>query len=581
MSRLFRVFVVGLVMAGLVVAPLQGVAKSRFGKSRFSRTKKGSLMVRWTPIPTASSAISIVSDNDIVQKRVAKRGEKVYAEEMVLRDKTLKGHLKGLLHYEQSEGRPGRGRLSPSAEIMKYWGNYKKLLSKGIKITEEMVKTKSKDGVDVHYVVAESAKRKCFMYFRSEEGSEGENKYDDYQVVTGYQCAKPKSASANGLENNMLHVVSQIRFDGGQYAKDQLINVALKKLDVRQKKEEDARKRDREGPVFRVPKALVGDAQGAVTVAGRVKDKSKIDMVRIDGTWVNLNDDGRFEVQIFPKPGQKSMRLVAIDSLGNRSKPKKIRISPRASGRWVAKRTESESGKYYAVLIGNAEYKHWDDLGTPPDDIRTIGDLLERSYGFVNQFRLLDVTGNQILETIRKLRDVLSEKDHLLVYYAGHGVKASGIGYWVPVDGKMDDPEKWVANEAVNRALRRLPSRHVIVVADSCYSGTIAEERVVITKKARSALPSWTRTAMSSGSGDQVVLEPFVEEGEKGNVFSVFADEFINVLKTNRATSISATQIHKRVRGVLEENFDQKPQYGALSSAGHDQGDDFLFLKSL
>jgi len=41
----------------------------------------------------------------------------------------------------------------------------------------------------------------------------------------------------------------------------------------------------------------------------------------------------------------------------------------------------------------------------------------------------------------------------------------------VPVDGNLDSNVNWISTIAVTDMLSAIPTRHVLVVADSCYSG--------------------------------------------------------------------------------------------------------------
>ena len=43
-----------------------------------------------------------------------------------------------------------------------------------------------------------------------------------------------------------------------------------------------------------------------------------------------------------------------------------------------------------------------------------------------------------MLNELNKMRDTLTEKDNLLIYYAGHGQldRANGIANWLPVDAE-------------------------------------------------------------------------------------------------------------------------------------------------
>ena len=79
------------------------------------------------------------------------------------------------------------------------------------------------------------------------------------------------------------------------------------------------------------------------------------------------------------------------------------------------------------------------------------------------------------------LRAELTEEDNLLIYYAGHGYldRQSGDGFWLPADADRDSQANWVPVHTVTSTLRAMSAKHVLVIADSCYSGTLLREAPV------------------------------------------------------------------------------------------------------
>jgi uncharacterized caspase-like protein len=234
-------------------------------------------------------------------------------------------------------------------------------------------------------------------------------------------------------------------------------------------------------------------------------------------------------------------------------------------------------GRYHALVIGNNDYRHLPRLKTAVNDAEATAALLRQRYGF--EVRLLvDATRDQIIEALNRFRRELTPRDNLLVYYAGHGVldEATETGFWLPVDARKDSETRWIANETLTRNLRAMSAGHVLVVADSCYSGTLV-------RAAPAALPTgaerqaWlermsrlrSRTALVSGG-----LEPVVDSGGGGH--SVFAKAFLSALRDN-AEVLEAQILFNRVSRPVVLNARQTPRYSDVRQAGHDGGD-FLFV---
>ena len=53
---------------------------------------------------------------------------------------------------------------------------------------------------------------------------------------------------------------------------------------------------------------------------------------------------------------------------------------------------------------------------------------------------------------------------------AGPGSRAAPSA---TVDADIDDPSQWIANASITRQLKAMQAKHVLVIADSCYSGTL------------------------------------------------------------------------------------------------------------
>ncbi len=233
-------------------------------------------------------------------------------------------------------------------------------------------------------------------------------------------------------------------------------------------------------------------------------------------------------------------------------------------------------GRYHALVIGNNDYLHLPKLKTAIADAQGVADVFGSRYGFSVEL-LLNADRDQIVRAIAQYR-ALKDSDNLIIYYAGHGVldEASDRGFWLPVDAEKDNEARWIDVAVVSGNLRAMNARHVLVIADSCYSGAL-------TRDAATQLPQATdratwlkrmrdrraRTALVSGG-----LEPVMDGGGSGH--SVFARALINTLRDNREV-LQGTELFNQLRGRVVVNSPQTPAYADIRMAGH-EGGDFLFV---
>ena len=238
---------------------------------------------------------------------------------------------------------------------------------------------------------------------------------------------------------------------------------------------------------------------------------------------------------------------------------------------------EIDFGRYHALVIGNNDYEHIQPLVTAVSDAAAVAEVLRLKYGFEVTLKI-NAKRSDIMSAVNQLRATLTEKDRLLIYYAGHGVldQASGTGYWLPVDAEPEDDTEWIANEALTRHFKAMSVKHVMVVADSCYSGSLVRE-VRVQPKVGAERKAWlkrmagmrVRTALVSGG-----LEPVLDEGSGGH--SVFANAFLGVLR-DADNVLDGQTLAKLVSQKVVLNADQTPQYSTIKKAGH-EGGEFLFV---
>jgi hypothetical protein len=236
--------------------------------------------------------------------------------------------------------------------------------------------------------------------------------------------------------------------------------------------------------------------------------------------------------------------------------------------------------RYYALVIGNNAYTALPKLKTAEADAREIERLLKDSYGFQTKL-LVNATRAQIVSALSTYRRELPADANLLIYYAGHGYndKATEKTYWLPVDAERDDSANWIIADEITSGIRAIPAQHVLVVSDSCYSGTLTRglgemlprptEREQFLQRMAAG---HSRTLMASG-GD----EPVADSGGSGH--SVFADALLRGLREMDKAQFTAAELF---RTYIEESVagraQQTPEYNPLRNSGHESGD-FIFVK--
>ena len=240
--------------------------------------------------------------------------------------------------------------------------------------------------------------------------------------------------------------------------------------------------------------------------------------------------------------------------------------------------SSAQFGSYHALVIGNDEYEHLPNLNNAVQDAKDVSFVLKRMYGFQVQ-TLENASRSDIIGALVKLRAELTWGSNLLIYYAGHGTvdDYTSIGYWQPVEAAEEDLTNWISNSTITHMIKAIRAKHIMVIADSCYSGTLVRSagKGLRTAKDRDV---WlerisqlrSRTALVSGG-----LEPVMDGG--GGKNSIFARALLTVLRDNQSV-IDGAEVFDSLKRRVVLGSEQTPHYADIRQAEHDGGD-FLLVR--
>lgn len=130
-----------------------------------------------------------------------------------------------------------------------------------------------------------------------------------------------------------------------------------------------------------------------------------------------------------------------------------------------------DGGKIYALVIGNSIYDEWSDLENPVIDADAVAEELKNDYEAEVEV-IKNVSKNEFVEKLREYSQMsFSEKDQLVVIYAGHGEydDVFGEGYLIMRDSKKEDHVKLsqVSHTVLRTIIRSIPSRHTLLIMDA------------------------------------------------------------------------------------------------------------------
>jgi uncharacterized caspase-like protein len=329
-------------------------------------------------------------------------------------------------------------------------------------------------------------------------------------------------------------------------------------------------------------------------IRGTVKPsiRSTVRLVLVNSQPADYNaSTGAFSASVALNIGDNPIPIALVTS-DNRIVPTVLRLQYFGNQPQFVK-----SGKQYALLIANQAYTQsaWPKLKTPVADVRALANVLRTGFGFETTavvpgatdpvpLVLENVGRNEILKYINYLNEVLTDEDSLLVFYAGHGyLDELDKAYWIPIDGGKDDYWNWISSADLEAALQRSRAKHVLLVADSCYSGKLMrglDPAASLTPDRGPALDLVAHLTRVDSRPSRIVVssgaaEPVADGGGGGH--SVFAGALLKGLAEEpSATFTTGDLFAEYLRPIVSRATDQIPQ---ISEFAGNSGGDLVFVR--
>jgi hypothetical protein len=309
-----------------------------------------------------------------------------------------------------------------------------------------------------------------------------------------------------------------------------------------------------------------------IEVSVKASDESGINLVTIDSKDAVALPGGIYKSKIKLSPGVNTIYIMAVDNDGSITEEEVIL---HCSDYSIAADMLLKGGKYYALFIAieNYEDNKINDLDNAIEDASELYETLLTHYTFEekNMQMLTDPKREDIVIALDELSNIVTDKDNLLIFYAGHGYweEKSGIGYWLPSDAKRSNTANWFRNSTLRDYISSINSNHTLLIADACFTGSIFKTRRAFSNSSVAIeklynLPS--RKAMTSGTLEEVPDR------------SVFVEYLIKRLKENQEIYLSSETLFTSFRTAVMNNSPNLPQYGEINNTG-DEGGDFIFIR--
>ncbi len=234
-----------------------------------------------------------------------------------------------------------------------------------------------------------------------------------------------------------------------------------------------------------------------------------------------------------------------------------------------------------ALVIGVGNYIYLPNLKYPLLDAEEVANVL-RDLGFRVQI-LRDPASDELRRILRELpsTEIGSVADvALLIYIAGHGttetlIDNTKLGYFIPRDCPPPNDQEFsvkaISMYEIVEFAKRLKNRHVLILFDSCFSGSIFNLMRAIPSPVKNIIAHPVRQFIVAGGENEEVPDE-----------SIFKRFFIRGIREGEADYnndgfVTGTELGKYIQENVERysNGRQHPLFGKIREL---EGGDFVFV---
>ena len=233
-------------------------------------------------------------------------------------------------------------------------------------------------------------------------------------------------------------------------------------------------------------------------VGGIARDDSGIAWVTVNGTNSALDEQGKFNLQVYLKVGRNDVEIKAMDTRGNvgtkivtinRKASKEIAKAPQPANSITPLPqliyTKTLKPTLWILAIGVSDYKKKElSLNFADNDAIKLTEVLKKQQGRLYsevQAKVLlneDTSRESILTAMGSFLGQAALDDVVFIFVAGHGIqhKATGSYYFLPYDANSQNLMvrglRWSDFEETIKVLSRNVNKLILAI-DTCHAGAM------------------------------------------------------------------------------------------------------------
>lgn len=298
------------------------------------------------------------------------------------------------------------------------------------------------------------------------------------------------------------------------------------------------------------------------TLKGFANAADGIQTLRVNGKNVPLLlPEGAWQSTVHLEEGENRVIIQAISFSGEETQ---YTLLLRYENEELA-RTAKPHRYLLAVGINDYDYEQWEKLKMPVKDSYDLVTILVEKYGITDVDTLFNQSASfaNVRDRLKHLIGATRPQDEVIVFFAGHG----------EYDEDFDEDGKWIlangrfGNANLAAVIEKMEAKHVVVLADACFSGSFYLKRGEGQEAAEVRNQRRSRWVVASGGMETV------DDQMPGKQNSPFAWHLIDFLKKAEG-DVPLSTLRDHLETQVPKYADQHPISGPIRS---DDGGEFIF----
>lgn len=216
-----------------------------------------------------------------------------------------------------------------------------------------------------------------------------------------------------------------------------------------------------------------------------------------------------------------------------------------------------EPDRIHALIIGVLQFR---DQGLRPypragrKDAELYQLLLQRQVPRQNISLFLDssATRSKVLPALQKLAAAAGEKDTLIIYYAGHGIRTpDGSTFFALFDTDSRKPQQTALSLAHtgNVLSRHFKGKRLLLFADCCHSGSLSRVARIFSTRPTQALALTSADACNNSTGNWTFTMTLLDCLRGSYLADHNKDRWISLAELRAETAAAMKHVERQLYG--------------------------------